>query len=435
MALKLFISIFSICVTLMIGLRIVPMNTMHSIIQTGPRVCQPPQLHPSNIVPISAIAKTVPTPTIQPNHLVELPAAAPVNKATKPIYTPSSAKCPMPINKGFPFTLALLPLVTLHSKRKLRYKLPTLQKHKLIYSYDSSTHYGFSTKYQDEESGYLYYGFRYYDPETGRWPNRDPIGEQGGYNLYGFVGNDGVNYWDYLGWEWEIIRKSDSELAKAIAQENDSIKTLSSQIGLDVNDYEKWLTDNGLEIKSSSTILGKGCEVEIPNVIYAYWAGDAGALGRAWVHWNGNVRELKSKGYMVDEVRYDHWFEKRYEHTGHPSKGRTTFNWHNTGSGTPSLSFQTGAESYSAAKKLHGVYFWGHGSTDGLYAKDGPGFNPMMKYSSLSLDYKLGLAAIFAYYSNSGQSYLSSGTPGSIWEGHTGILYPILPGAYDIKYE
>jgi hypothetical protein len=45
----------------------------------------------------------------------------------------------------------------------------------------------------------LYYGFRYYDPETGRWPNRDPIGEEGGFNVYGFVGNDGVNMADVLG--------------------------------------------------------------------------------------------------------------------------------------------------------------------------------------------------------------------------------------------
>lgn len=45
----------------------------------------------------------------------------------------------------------------------------------------------------------FYYGFRYYDPETGRWPSRDPIEELGGLNLYGFVGNDGVNHWDYLG--------------------------------------------------------------------------------------------------------------------------------------------------------------------------------------------------------------------------------------------
>ena len=33
----------------------------------------------------------------------------------------------------------------------------------------------------------------------GRWLNRDPINEAGGLNLYGFVGNDPVNRWDYLG--------------------------------------------------------------------------------------------------------------------------------------------------------------------------------------------------------------------------------------------
>ncbi len=31
------------------------------------------------------------------------------------------------------------------------------------------------------------------------WPNRDPIEEEGGYNLYGFVGNDGLNLIDILG--------------------------------------------------------------------------------------------------------------------------------------------------------------------------------------------------------------------------------------------
>ncbi len=44
-----------------------------------------------------------------------------------------------------------------------------------------------------------YYGYRYYHPQTGRWINRDPIEEEGGLNLYGFVGNDGVNKIDYLG--------------------------------------------------------------------------------------------------------------------------------------------------------------------------------------------------------------------------------------------
>jgi hypothetical protein len=44
-----------------------------------------------------------------------------------------------------------------------------------------------------------YYGYRYYDPKTGRWPSRDPIEEEGGINLYGFVGNDPVGRIDKFG--------------------------------------------------------------------------------------------------------------------------------------------------------------------------------------------------------------------------------------------
>ena len=53
-----------------------------------------------------------------------------------------------------------------------------------------------------EETGLYYYGYRYYDPVTGRWPSRDPLGENwssGEFNEYSFVNNDGVNSGDYLG--------------------------------------------------------------------------------------------------------------------------------------------------------------------------------------------------------------------------------------------
>jgi hypothetical protein len=41
----------------------------------------------------------------------------------------------------------------------------------------------------------------HYETASGRsnWPNRDPIEEAGGINLYVFVKNDGVDYWDFLG--------------------------------------------------------------------------------------------------------------------------------------------------------------------------------------------------------------------------------------------
>ena len=57
----------------------------------------------------------------------------------------------------------------------------------------------FSTKFTDRESGLNYYGYRFYDPVDGRWLNRDPIGEQGGVNIYSLGHNDAISHYDYLG--------------------------------------------------------------------------------------------------------------------------------------------------------------------------------------------------------------------------------------------
>jgi RHS repeat-associated protein len=47
--------------------------------------------------------------------------------------------------------------------------------------------------YTDSETGLLCLGHRYYDPGTGRFLNRDPIGYAGGENLYGYAGNNPIN--------------------------------------------------------------------------------------------------------------------------------------------------------------------------------------------------------------------------------------------------
>jgi len=57
----------------------------------------------------------------------------------------------------------------------------------------------FSTKYQDDETDLLYYGYRYFSASTGRWLSSDPVEEEGGTALYVFVVNDPISSVDLFG--------------------------------------------------------------------------------------------------------------------------------------------------------------------------------------------------------------------------------------------
>jgi RHS repeat-associated protein len=57
----------------------------------------------------------------------------------------------------------------------------------------------FSTKYQDAETGLLYYGYRYYSAGMGRWLSRDPIGEAYLPNLHSICSNNLVQDVDVAG--------------------------------------------------------------------------------------------------------------------------------------------------------------------------------------------------------------------------------------------
>jgi RHS repeat-associated protein len=86
----------------------------------------------------------------------------------------------------------------------------------------------FSTKYQDDETDLVYYGYRYYNPSTGRWLSGDPIGEDAFYGIYcgtktdeekislrwerlaptyNFISNEGINGIDSQGLDrWHVDR-------------------------------------------------------------------------------------------------------------------------------------------------------------------------------------------------------------------------------------
>ncbi|UDQ98399.1 RHS repeat-associated core domain-containing protein [Lentisphaerota bacterium WC36G] len=64
----------------------------------------------------------------------------------------------------------------------------------------------FSSEFHDEESGLVYYNYRYYNPTTGKWLNRDPIQEKGGLNIYGFVNNQPITKVDNLGHDAKSVK-------------------------------------------------------------------------------------------------------------------------------------------------------------------------------------------------------------------------------------
>jgi RHS repeat-associated protein len=58
---------------------------------------------------------------------------------------------------------------------------------------------GYAGMYYHEASGLNMTHYRWYNSFTRRWISRDPIGEAGGINLYGYVGGNPVMYVDPLG--------------------------------------------------------------------------------------------------------------------------------------------------------------------------------------------------------------------------------------------
>jgi RHS repeat-associated protein len=67
--------------------------------------------------------------------------------------------------------------------------------------------YRFSSKEWHANSGLAYYLYRYYDPNSQRWLNRDPLGEMGGVNLYGYAVNNPLSIIDL----WGLMSKCDCD--------------------------------------------------------------------------------------------------------------------------------------------------------------------------------------------------------------------------------
>jgi len=266
------------------------------------------------------------------------------------------------------------------------------------------------------------YLYRYYDPLTGRWPSRDPIEEEGGLNLYEFVGNDGVGNWDVLGMWIGPDRDSKDATSEVCAQKNDTWQSLADLVGLNHSEAPHWVSNWNYLEDGNGPVLGK--KYRVPNTIAAHWSGDVFDLGKFYVGWDINISYLKKLGFKVIESEFK-------------SEGN--------------FSLQNSLEFGSRAKALHGLYYWGHGGF-GVGNEDGPqypaiglgsnkrggGIDLLVKArwlrnkagteylaNSLQLKYKMAAAFVFACDSDSLKNFLVSSNPNHKWHGYKGTLYPV----------
>ena len=89
----------------------------------------------------------------------------------------------------------------------------------------SSTRFRFSTRYQDDETGFIYYGYRYYSANSGRWLTRDPIEEQGGMNALAFLRNEPMTHVD----KWGLLLVGD--VVDFVRSLNDRLSQISCCCG------------------------------------------------------------------------------------------------------------------------------------------------------------------------------------------------------------
>ena len=78
--------------------------------------------------------------------------------------------------------------------------------------------YRFQCREWSAATGLVNFRARWYDAVTGRWLSKDPIGLNGGLNLYAFCGNDPINYCDFEGLECDkkpgMFLPPDTSIAK-----------------------------------------------------------------------------------------------------------------------------------------------------------------------------------------------------------------------------
>jgi RHS repeat-associated protein len=115
--------------------------------------------------------------------------------------------------------------------------------------------YRFSSREIHDRTGFYSYPFRWYIPELQRWASRDRIGEAGGVNLYVFVLNNPVDYFDPFG-----LSQADCEkILRCYERTTREMNEAGHRVGWfpPFSSLKYWVPGNGWECVSQSQYVAK----------------------------------------------------------------------------------------------------------------------------------------------------------------------------------
>jgi hypothetical protein len=180
-----------------------------------------------------------------------------------------------------------------------------------------------------------YYGYRYYNPELGRWPSRDPIGEAGTWNNYAFVENRPLDFIDLLGLLSESIVNSPEFIASSLCS-GSGVGTAGFRASGGSLEFTKWVpgpaeTDGYIVQKVTTKWIYSDCDGNIvdqdEDVFWEAWRVDGGVVkgwGNAWTYVDYDKDQLYYSAAKDEVCGYKAGVTIRYEagfHTGSLAAG------------------------------------------------------------------------------------------------------------------
>jgi len=177
----------------------------------------------------------------------------------------------------------------------------------------------------------MYYRTRYYDTETARFLQQDPIGYANGMNLYEYVGSNPASRIDPMGLDWERGDRSwgTPRADYVVTNSTEVIWDLAVKIKLNPLEFKNWVklsvgdstirTSNGPKKLEDLTLHDKICvgeKVSVPNTAYVV-KGDVSGAFSEWF----NIVNISLTIELYDVVA--HYMSKGYNVVG-PTRSTTS---------------------------------------------------------------------------------------------------------------